>query len=42
MDRAIERLKVLDGALADRSVTWLGSERDPCGVSKSAMYSKSH
>jgi len=26
--RAIERLMVLDGVLADRSVTWLGSERD--------------
>jgi hypothetical protein len=26
--RAIERLMILDGALADRSVTWLGSERE--------------
>lgn len=26
--RAIERLMVLDGVLADRSVTWLGSERE--------------
>ena len=28
IDRAIERLVVLDGVLADRSVTWLGSERE--------------
>jgi hypothetical protein len=28
MDRAIERLMVLDGVLEDRSVTWLGSERE--------------
>ena len=28
IDRAIERLMVLDGVLADRSVTWLGSERE--------------
>jgi hypothetical protein len=28
IDRAIERLMVLDGLLADRSVTWLGSERE--------------
>jgi hypothetical protein len=27
-DRAIERLMVLDGVLADRAVTWLGSERE--------------
>jgi hypothetical protein len=30
VDRAIERLMILDGVLADRSVTWLGSERDKC------------
>jgi hypothetical protein len=28
IDRAIERLMVLDGVLADRSITWLGSERE--------------
>jgi hypothetical protein len=28
VDRAIERLMILDGVLADRSVTWLGSERE--------------
>ena len=28
IDRVIERLMVLDGVLADRSVTWLGSERE--------------
>ena len=28
IDRAIERLMVLDGVLADRSPTWLGSERE--------------
>ena len=28
VDRAIERLMVLDGVLADQSVAWLGSERD--------------
>jgi hypothetical protein len=28
IDRAIERLMVLDGVLADRSVSWLGSERE--------------
>jgi hypothetical protein len=28
IDRAIERLMVLDGVLADRSVNWLGSERE--------------
>ena len=28
IDRAIERLMVLDGVLADRSLTWLGSERE--------------
>jgi hypothetical protein len=28
IDRAIERLMVLDGLLADRSLTWLGSERE--------------
>jgi len=28
IDRAMERLMVLDGVLADRSVTWLGSERE--------------
>ena len=28
IDRAIERLMVLDGVLADRLPTWLGSERD--------------
>jgi hypothetical protein len=28
IDRAIERLMILDGVLADRSVTWLGSERE--------------
>ena len=27
-DRAIERLAILDGVLADRSVSWLGSERE--------------
>ena len=27
-DRVIERLMILDGVLADRSVTWLGSERE--------------
>jgi hypothetical protein len=27
IDRAIERLMILDGVLADRSVAWLGSER---------------
>ena len=27
IDRVIERLMMLDGVLADRSVTWLGSER---------------
>jgi hypothetical protein len=27
IDRVIERLMILDGVLADRSVTWLGSER---------------
>lgn len=30
IDRLIERLMVLDGVLADRSVTWLGSEREKC------------
>jgi hypothetical protein len=29
-DRAIERLMILDGVLADRSVTWLGAEREKC------------
>ena len=28
VDRTIERLMILDGVLADRSVTWLGSERE--------------
>jgi hypothetical protein len=28
IDRAIERLMILDGVLADQSVTWLGSERE--------------
>jgi hypothetical protein len=28
IERAIERLMVLDGVLADRSITWLGSERE--------------
>lgn len=28
IDRAIERLMILDGVLADRSITWLGSERE--------------
>jgi hypothetical protein len=28
IDRTIERLMVLDGVLADRSVAWLGSERE--------------
>jgi hypothetical protein len=28
VDRAIERLMVLDSVLADRSLTWLGSERE--------------
>ena len=28
LDRAIERLMILDGVLADRSLTWLGSERE--------------
>jgi hypothetical protein len=28
IDRTIERLMVLDGVLADRSFTWLGSERE--------------
>jgi hypothetical protein len=28
IDRTIERLMVLDGVLSDRSVTWLGSERE--------------
>ena len=28
IDRAIERLMVLDGVLSDRSITWLGSERE--------------
>src|SRR5262245_28459187 len=28
INRVIERLMVLDGVLADRSVTWLGSERE--------------
>ncbi|MGH9145872.1 MAG: hypothetical protein ACRD1Q_04120, partial [Vicinamibacterales bacterium] len=28
IDRAIDRLMVLDGVLADRSLTWLGSERE--------------
>jgi hypothetical protein len=28
IDRTIERLMILDGVLADRSVTWLGSERE--------------
>jgi hypothetical protein len=28
LDRAIERLIILDGVLADRSLTWLGSERE--------------
>jgi hypothetical protein len=28
IDRAIERLMILDGVLADRAVTWLGSERE--------------
>ena len=28
IERAIERLMVLDGVIADRSVTWLGSERE--------------
>jgi hypothetical protein len=30
VDRAIERLMILDGVLADRSVTWLGAEREKC------------
>jgi hypothetical protein len=30
VDRAIERLMILDGVLVDRSVTWLGSEREKC------------
>jgi hypothetical protein len=29
-DRAIDRLMILDAVLADRSVTWLGSEREKC------------
>lgn len=28
IERAIERLMVLDGVIADRSVTWLGTERE--------------
>ena len=28
LDKAIERLMILDGVLADRSLTWLGSERE--------------
>jgi hypothetical protein len=28
VDRAIERLMILDGVLADRSINWLGSERE--------------
>jgi hypothetical protein len=28
IERAIERLMILDGVLGDRSVTWLGSERE--------------
>jgi hypothetical protein len=28
IDRAIERLMILDGVLADRSITWLGSEHE--------------
>jgi hypothetical protein len=28
IDRAIERLMILDGVLADRSVTWLGTEHE--------------
>jgi hypothetical protein len=28
IDRTIERIMILDGVLADRSVTWLGSERE--------------
>jgi hypothetical protein len=28
IDRTIERMMILDGVLADRSVTWLGSERE--------------
>jgi hypothetical protein len=28
IDRVIERLMILDGVFADRSVTWLGSERE--------------
>jgi hypothetical protein len=28
IDRTIERLMILDGVLADRSITWLGSERE--------------
>ena len=28
IDRAIQRLMVLDGVLADRFITWLGSERE--------------
>jgi hypothetical protein len=28
IDRALERLMILDGVLGDRSVTWLGSERE--------------
>jgi hypothetical protein len=34
IDRAIERLMVLDGVLADRSVNWLGSEREKLGYFK--------
>lgn len=28
LDKAIERLMIVDGVLADRSLTWLGSERE--------------
>jgi hypothetical protein len=35
--RAVERLMILDGVLADRSVTWLGSEREKCRYFKQRL-----
>ena len=37
IDRAIERLMILDGVLADRSLTWLGSEREKRATSRQRL-----
>jgi len=37
IERAVERLMVLDGMLADRTLTWLGAERDKRGYFKARL-----